>query len=289
MDIELVSEKFLYAKMAPFLQVYRTYLLPNGIHFFGHGHTHALHDTMEFDAAYESFSTNFQWMKRWRLKPKAYAYPGSAGRRLSTQMANQAAGFVCARGSTVEPDEYHIVPGDVMEPVNWYYLPSVVMGSESVRYIHNHEQLVPILDQAVESTSWVILMYHAIGIPSGWGYYPVTEFERDLDTIVARGFWCANMDDAACYVKERSRLQVELAEVRVSASDAVYALVASDGLDNAVYDQPLAFELELVSGWTLTGIADADGEWLDVEVDGGLALFALIPDERPFRVHLTSP
>jgi hypothetical protein len=87
MDIELVSAKLLLPKMAPFVKVYREELLPQGIHFFGHGHTHALHDTMEFDAAYASFSENFAYMQLWGLNPKAYAYPGSSGRRLSARGA----------------------------------------------------------------------------------------------------------------------------------------------------------------------------------------------------------
>jgi hypothetical protein len=290
MDIELVSEKFLHPKMAGFLQVYRSLLMPSGIHFFGHGHTHALHDTMEYDAAYQSFRTNFEWMERWRLNPKAYAYPGSAGRRVSTQKANEAAGFICARGCTTVPEEYYIVPYDVTEPDKWHYLPSVVMGSESVSYIHNPEQLLPILDEAVDRTAWIILMYHAIGIPTGWGYYPADDFERDLDAIGERDFWCANMDDVACYVKERSQLRVELKGAHVSPSEAVYTFEASDGLENGMYDQPLAFELDMPprGGWIVAGIVDADGTWLEaLETEGNLQ-FELVPDERSFQVHLAA-
>ena len=146
---------------------------------------HALHDTMTFDAAYESFRTNFRLMTAWGLDPKGYAYLGSAGLRRSTQTANRAGGFIAARGATLVFDEYFIAPYEEEGPKNWFYLPSVVMGNASYRYVDRHEKLLPILDEAVTRRAWIILMYHAIGISEGWSYYPIADFERDLDATVS--------------------------------------------------------------------------------------------------------
>ena len=93
LDLELVSAIYLTPRWRHLTDYYRTELMPQGIRFFGHGHTHALHDTMTFDAAYESFRTNFLLMQAWGLGPKGYAYPGSSGLRRSTQAANRTAGF----------------------------------------------------------------------------------------------------------------------------------------------------------------------------------------------------
>ena len=75
LDLEVVSAIYLTPRWRHLTDYYRTELMPQGIRFFGHGHTHALHDTMTFDAAYESFRTNFLLMQAWGLDPKGYAYP----------------------------------------------------------------------------------------------------------------------------------------------------------------------------------------------------------------------
>ncbi len=97
------------------MATYRNDLMPSGIHFFGHGHTHALHDTMDYERAYASFHTCFALMRQWGLEPWAYAYPGSSALRPSTQLANRDAGFIAARGQAFAPAEYYIVPDDVRE------------------------------------------------------------------------------------------------------------------------------------------------------------------------------
>ena len=76
LDLEVVSAIYLRPRWRHLIDYYRTELMLQGIRFFGHGHTRALHDTMTFDAAYESFRTNFRLMQEWGLDPKAYAYPG---------------------------------------------------------------------------------------------------------------------------------------------------------------------------------------------------------------------
>jgi len=165
MDVEMVSWIFEKPALSHWIDIYKEELIPRGIRFFGHGHTHALHDTMDFDAAYNSFSTNYSLMETWGLAPKVYAYPGSSGERLSTQSANRAAGFIGARGSTVEFEEFFIAPFEEAEPDNWFFLPAVVMGNASFRYIDVHEKLVPILDETVERRAWLILMYD---VPRNW-------------------------------------------------------------------------------------------------------------------------
>ncbi|MFH1570388.1 MAG: hypothetical protein ABIL09_20520 [Gemmatimonadota bacterium] len=246
MDLEIVTASFVDPRWKPLLDTYRDVLMPQGIHFFGHGHTHALHDTLSYEDCLASFGTCFDLMQAWGLHPRAYAYPGSSGEKASTQAANRDAGFICARGSTVDARLFHIVPDEVAEPDNWYFLPAVPMGNASYRYIQSHTQLAPILEAAVEQTSWVILMYHAIGIPEGWSYYPLAEYHRDLDQIAGGDFWSANLDQAAAYLRERLALQMRVESV-LHRSGA-YRLTFDDALPDEVYDQPLTVDLELAPG-----------------------------------------
>lgn len=283
LDLELVSWIFAKPELHHWIDTYKRDLMPHGIRFFGHGHTHALHDTMEFDEAYESFKKNFDLMQQWGLNPKAYAYPGSSGERLSTQSANQLAGFICARGSTIEWDDYFIAPHDEMDPKNWQFLPSVIMGNASYRDIDVHEKLVPILDETVKQGAWVILTYHAIGIPEGWGYYPVDDFRRDLEAIQARYIWSANMEAAAAYIAERSMLQFTLTGFKTSKREIQFDIKIDDGLPDWIYNEPLTFSVVAKKG--LIGV---EGPMTSVPTfESASASFESVPDGSVYRVRLS--
>jgi hypothetical protein len=282
MDLELVSAIIEMPEYQHLLADYREQLLPNGIRFFGHGHTHALHDTMEFDAAYESFRTNYLLMEDWGLAPKAYAYPGSSGERMSTQLANQMAGFICARGYSFGWDDFFITPHDILEPPNWYFLPSVVMGNASYRYIDQHEKLVPILDESVKRRAWTILMYHSIGFPEGWSYYPLEDFRRDLDAIQGRDFWVANMDAVASYVQERANVSFQLQGIQEDSEGFEIDLIVDDGLPDAIFEEPLTVVLR--TSYRLESIQGDPAALLSFEEHE--ATFEVIPTQAPIVVKV---
>ncbi len=289
MDIEMVTSIFQGAKNRHLLEDIQHQLLPRGIHFFGHGHRHINHDSLSYQEALADFKRCFYLMTEWGLRPRAYAYPGSAGRLARTQLANQQAGFLCARGMSVNPDEYCICPGDTTEPANWYYLPSVVLAQgESPSYVNSYEELEPILADALARQAWVILMHHAVGIPEGWGYFPLDDFERELDYLAGHDFWSGNMDMAALYIKERNAFAPQLGRGTKKKGQRTFALVLADGLDNSVYDQPLTLEFRFNSrlkGQTLHVAPALEGRTEFPMVDGVLRLQA-IPDEQTYQLSL---
>lgn len=275
MDMELVSWIFQQARHFPWIDYYKESLIPKGISFFGHGHTHALHDTMAYDEAHASFKTNFDHMSSWGLKPKAYAYPGSAGNKATTQIACERAGFICARGDSPSWEEAFIVPGEQMSPDNWFFLPSVIMGNASYRYVDTHEELLPALDGAVDLGAWLILTYHSIGIPEGWSFYPLDDFVSDLDAILERDVWNGNMDAVACYVKQRANLMFGIDSIDNQDDTQVISIRIDDALPDDIYDEPLTFALTAHDASIVLGGAAAD--------DGG-ALMA----QRGKTVHFDS-
>ena len=286
LDLEVVSAIYLTPRWRHLTDYYRTELMPQGIRFFGHGHTHALHDTMTFDAAYESFRTNFRLMTAWGLDPKGYAYPGSSGLRRSTQAANRAAGFIAARGATLVFDEYFIAPYEEEGPKNWFYLPSVVMGNASYRYVDRHEKLLPILDEAVTRRAWIILMYHAIGIPEGWSYYPIADFEQDLDAIVERDFWSANFDAAACYLQERAQLRIALLGVDATVSTVRrFRIGLDDGLPDSLYSEPLT--MRLCGGGSQLALDGPEAATAHV-LDDGCLRFDALPDGSVYELTVAA-
>jgi len=279
-DLEMVTWVFTQPRWNHLLETYRTELLPRGVRFFGHGHTHALHDTLDYDGAYESFHTCFELMDTWGFAPRAYAYPGSSGLLPSTQQANRDAGFICARGSTLDPDTWHLLSGATPQEPNWYFLPAVPLGNGSYRHLQQHEDLAPVLDQALDLESWVILMYHAVGIPELWGFYDYEEYLADLDQIAAGDYWVAHLGQAAAYARERAGLTVSL----TAATDRArtYHLSFRDGLDDGAFAEPLTATLQLSSLSARRVRVDPPvGTGQFVPVVDGAARLALVPAETP--------
>lgn len=252
MDIEVVSEKLSYVSRFPIVARMREELIPNGIHLFGHGHSHVRHDHLNYNESYYSFKLNFDLMQEWGLNPKVYAYPHSSGELPHTQLANKNAGFIAARGGTRDPALYNICPGAVREPELWHYLPSVVMGTETPEDIPDHATLRPILENTLDAGAWVILMYHSIGFPEGWAYYPFNEFVKDVRYIDRQDFWSGNMDSVVLYIKERNAVNVEIFSPSIFGVNVVpfqphkqpriFYLSIRDNLDNVIYNEPLTFE-----------------------------------------------
>ena len=242
MDIEIVSSKLEHPMRFPIVTRMREELLPRGIHFYGHGHEHVHPDWLDRDQAYASFKLNFDLMKRWGLNPKAYAYPGWAGEKTHVQMANERVGFICARGGTNDPEGYYICPREVSEPDNWYYLPSVKMGTEGKGHVSDHRTLEPFLHRTLDLGAWVILTYHSIGYPEGWGYYPYEEYLRDLNFIAREDFWSGNLDAVAAYIQERNALDINIVRYFGSETPRSYDIIISDQLNNALFNEPLTLD-----------------------------------------------
>lgn len=120
-----------------------------GVRFNGHGHTHAYHDSLAYDEAYKSFSLCYRYMAGWGMEPRAYAYPYGAGRNAEIQRANKDAGFICARGVTTDPGLNFICSGNITEPDNWYYLPTVPAGRDIEDYVHDHAGMDTVIREAL--------------------------------------------------------------------------------------------------------------------------------------------
>ena len=291
-------------------------LVPKGFSYFGHGHNHVDHDELSYEEALESFRANYDTMKDWGMKPVAYAYPRSAGEEEETQRALEAAGFLSGRLQTTKnpskfyslparigryflhparrsarPAEWYHLPGDQSAPDNWFGLRALAMqsiefqGCESC--INDNDELVPILDEALAQTAWVILTYHAIGKPEWWGWYDWDEFRKDVQSIAARDFWTASMNDITLYVRERENAVITVDVAEGNAGTESIEITLSDGLDNARFDQPLTILFDQPTDWVGRPFTvSQDGELLDELVfDTQAAMLSLKPNERPYALR----
>ena len=263
-------------------------LVPRGFSYFGHGHSHVDHDELSYEEALESFRTNYETMQDWGMTPVAYAYPRSAGYEAETQRALEASGFLSGRLVTGNSAEFYNLPGDQLAPDNWFALMSVNM--QSIEFegcyacINDNHELTPVLDEALAQRAWLILTYHAIGQPEWYGWYHWEEFQKDVQSIAARDFWSASMNDITLYVRERERAVITVDVVEGGSGAESIAITLSDGLDNARFNQPLTILFDQPADWIGRPFAVfQDGELLDEFVfDTKSAMIALPPNERAY-------
>ncbi|MFC1693697.1 hypothetical protein ACFL1R_09350 [Candidatus Latescibacterota bacterium] len=290
-DFEFVTAKYVNPEYQFIVTDIRENVIPRGIHFFGHGHKHISHDSLDFGSAYESFKLCYDLINEWGLQPKAYAYPYGAGRSPTIQEANKQAGFICARGFDKYSevlDEIYICPDDTIEPDNWYLLPTICVAKNYPDYFRNHEEIAPILDNALEKTAWIIITYHSIDFPEGWGYYPLVEFIKDIDHIATNDFWCYNMDMIACYIKERNKFRFNVSEIKTTKDSWEYEIIFQDDLNNSIYNQPLTLEFTFDSTQTIKNIQIEPpiNDTTDFTVIDNILCLNVIPDERKYIMKI---
>ncbi len=278
-------------------------LVPNGFSYYGHGHNHVDHDELSYEEALESFQACYDTMKDWGMKPVAYAYPRSAGHEEETQRALEAAGFLSGRINIRDSGgflnrllarnagKFYNIPGSQLAPDNWFGLRAVEMQSIEFegcdRCINDNDELTPILDEALERTAWVILSYHSIGQRENWGWYDWDEFRKDVQSIAARDFWTAPMNDITLYVRERENAVITLDLVEGGAGTESIEVTLSDGLDNVRFDQPLTILFDQPTDWVGRPFTvSQDGELLDELVfDTEAVALSLEPNERPYLLR----
>ena len=266
-------------------------LVPNGLSYFGHGHNHVDHDELSYEEAFQSFQTNYDTMKEWGMKPVAYAYPRSAGFEEETQRALEAAGFLSGRLQIFDPEKFYNMPGGQLEPDNWFGLTALEMQSIEFQdcepCINNNNELTPILDEALEQTAWVILTYHSIGRTESWGWYHWDEFQKDVQSIAARDFWNAPMNDITLYARERNNAVLTVEPVEGSDGTESIQITLSDGLENVTFNQPLTILFDQPTDWVGRPFTvSQNGEVLDeLTFHTQAAALSLKPNEQTYTLR----
>ena len=162
------------------------------------------------------------------------------------------------------------------------------MGKEGD--IPNHNSLKPILQKTLDLEAWVILMYHSIGYPDGWAYYPYMEFWKDLQFISREDFWSGNLDAVAAYIQERNALDIRIIPYFGDDIPREYIIIVEDGLDNDLFDEPLTLDLTFKPALNVQKVfidPPVDEQTAFPVVDGMLRL-QMVPDERQYSLVLDS-
>lgn len=276
----------------------RSELVPKGFGYFGHGHNHIRHDELSYEDALESFQTCYDTMQDWGFKPVAYAYPRNAGKEDETQRALEASGFLSGRLQTDHLSRYYNFSGDQKTPENWFALMALPMQSIEFETddsppcnacINDNNELVPVLDEALEHTAWIILTYHAIGLPQYFGWYDWEEFKKDIQSIAGRDFWVSPMNDITLYARERENVSLTIEVFADDIATELIEITISDGLDNTRFNQPLTILFDQPTDWIgKLFTVSQDGEHLDEYVfDTKTVMIPLKPNEQTYRLNLS--
>jgi hypothetical protein len=193
-------------------------------------------------------------MGRWGIEPKAYAYPLGAGLKRETQVAAARAGYLVARGvhfrdwTATSP---MILADGETAPTNWLYLPGVLIAQKNeppALYFNDHATVAGLLRDALRRRAWIILVYHSVGHPDGWGYYPLNEFRKDLGTIVHSKFWVDHMENVACYAWEKQLSRVTGSRLSRGQKQATFELTLEAPAElTAICRQPLTVDMDVHS------------------------------------------
>ncbi|UCB44645.1 MAG: polysaccharide deacetylase family protein [Spirochaetota bacterium] len=102
-----------------------------------------------------------------------------------------------------------------------------------------------------EDGKWFVLCFHGIDdgrIDQDWlGWEPlsISQFRDILNHIEDRDFWIAPFGMVSRYIRERDSATLALKASRSS----YYILSLDDGLDDAVFNQPLSIEIKIPEKW----------------------------------------
>ena len=288
MDYEIVTAN--YEERKDDRNYLKNVLIPSGFGYFGHGHTHVNHDNLTFEKAKESFQRCFDSMKKMGLNPVAAAYPIGSAFIKRTRRALAQAGFLSGRLYSFGRKSPFIMPEEERQPQDWLRLPSLAMENYPSRKsaIINNENLIPFLDGAVTKKAWLILTYHCIGYPEGWGFYQLEEFRKDLDAIKSRDFWNASLNDITLYTFERSRAKCAVRMMtKRNRWPLEFKLLLRDGLENTRFDIPLTIAVRPNGDWTGRTISVYQrGHSVTTQSvrDTTVILLSLLPNEKIYTV-----
>lgn len=259
MDYEIVTHDYLTNPQLKNFLLKK--MIPSGLGYFGHGHTHVNHDKLSYEDALKSFTRCYGAIKELGLKPVAYAYPKGAAKEMKTRKALAESGFLSGRlHYSKQMTHPYIVPGAQREPEDWFGLPTLVMQdyafNQCDRCVNTNDELIPYLDEAVRQKAWIILTYHAVGNEKGYGFFKYDEFKKNIYSIKERNFWNASMNNVTLYTRERLHAKVKIIPVIKNDGEMeAMRITLSDNLPNDIYDQPLTILFTIPAGWVNKTIA----------------------------------
>ncbi len=133
-------------------------------------------------------------------------------------------------------------------------------------------------ETAASMKGWCVFLLHGIDNDGGYSPLPSATLRASLQYVAARRstFWVETFGNVARYVRERNAVSV--AELGSDANHV--ALLASDGLDDAVYNIPITLRRPLPAGWPSARVVQ-DGRVIPVSTTTARSVKVIIFDVLP--------
>jgi hypothetical protein len=112
-------------------------------------------------------------------------------------------------------------------------------------------------------------------------------FADDLESVGARPFWVASMNDITLYARERHRARLAYEWHR--GDETTLSLEIDDGLPDEIYSAPLTVSFRLPIAWRAATLAvDRNGRrvgTLRTEIDQVRGLWDVLPDAARWTIR----
>ncbi len=246
-----------------------------------HGHTH-LDLRANPDSAEAEFSLSLGSLQAEVRRQSGYPFSWNYWRS-TPELASLASNyFLSARGGTPRSDIYLSSCSAYEENIDIFNVNAFApLGDRGI------SDTVTLFRQQYASGGWLVLDFHGIddGIISrdalGWQPLPAVEFETLLDSLLEYGYWIAPFGTVSKYVRERQSLYPLILDLE--GDSLTFRLY--DGLDDAIYDLPLTFEIDLPAGWEQVHVSQAGVKRWSSRLSEGRLLFEAVPDGREILIR----
>lgn len=144
-------------------------------------------------------------------------------------------------------------------------------------------------DFAEDEGGWAIEMFHDIAPKEEPirrnDNVTLSEFEDHIRYVSGKNLWVSTQGSTAKFLMERAAASIR----RYEARPTELSLWIDDGLDDALFDEPITLRLFVPAGWGDCGVSVSQGGATErASVENGQLLLDVLPDGREIRLTPSS-
>jgi len=146
----------------------------------------------------------------------------------------------------------------------------------------NAEQANKWVDDAIDKGVWLVETYHLVSQKAATGYrYNTTlsDFDNHLYYANSKNLWIDTQQNIVKYIKEKQATDVKTKVI----SDKKVVLSLKNGLDAAIYDQPLTLETVVPNAWETVTVEQA-GNIQEVLPIKGNIYYNVLPSDNEITI-----
>jgi peptidoglycan/xylan/chitin deacetylase (PgdA/CDA1 family) len=142
-------------------------------------------------------------------------------------------------------------------------------------------------DQAENTGAWQVVYAHSLD-GTGYSFWDVNLLNEYFSYLGTKNIWNDTFGNAAKFVKERNYANLSV----ISSSSSGIILNLTDGLDDAIYDQPLTVRSVIAADWTRINVNQGSSNVAItpvVEHGDSVIYYQATPDRGPIALSAATP